>query len=107
MTETRSKYNAIITAIDGIKFASRAEARRYQELKLAERAGEISLLSLQPKFELTVNNVHVCNYVADFRYVEVDTGKIFIEDVKGMKTQVYTEETKGSSRTRRRSTTAR
>ena len=47
-----NKYHAIKTTVDGITFDSRAEARRYRELKLLERAGVIENLVLQPKFEL-------------------------------------------------------
>ena len=36
---TESKYHAKHTVIDGHTFPSRKEARRYQELKLMERAG--------------------------------------------------------------------
>ena len=36
-----NKYHAIKTTVDGITFDSRAEARRYRELKLLERAGVI------------------------------------------------------------------
>ncbi|MDD3747626.1 MAG: DUF1064 domain-containing protein, partial [Anaerostipes sp.] len=43
-----SKYGARKTVIDGITFDSKREAKRYQELKLLEQAGEISYLELQP-----------------------------------------------------------
>ncbi len=83
-----SKYRAIRTEIDGIQFASRAEAHRYGELRLLERSGIISGLSLQPKFPMIVNGAKVCTYIADFSYIE-KAGKLCIEDVKGMKTPVY------------------
>jgi len=83
----RSKYRNVRTEVDGIKFASRAEAKRYQELKILERAGEITRLDLQPRFDCWVNGNKVCTYVSDFRYF-TDVGQI-IEDVKGMKTPVY------------------
>lgn len=47
-----SKYRSEKTCVDGICFDSKKEARRYCELKLMERAGEISGLELQKKFEL-------------------------------------------------------
>ena len=71
----KSKYGAIKTTVDGITFDSKKEARRYLELKQAERAGDIEELELQPKFHLIVNNVNV--------------GKYVVEDCKGMKTPVY------------------
>lgn len=43
----------------------------------------------QQRFELTVNGVHVCNYMADFVYRDVETGNIVCEDVKGFHTDVY------------------
>ena len=46
------KYNAIPTTVDGIRFASKREARRYLELKLLQKAGHISDLELQPRFRL-------------------------------------------------------
>lgn len=47
-----SKYKNIKVMVDGIKFDSKAEARRYAELKLMEDTGHIKELKLQPKFEL-------------------------------------------------------
>lgn len=82
-----SKYGAKRTEVDGIVFASMAEARRYGELKLLERAGKIKDLELQPVYALIVNGVRVGNYIGDFRYVEGET--VVLEDVKGVKTPVY------------------
>lgn len=83
------KYGNIKTVIDGIKFDSKAEATRYCELKLLDRAGEITELQLQPSFELvpktaTENRVI---YKADFSYKE--NGKTVVEDVKGYRTRDY------------------
>ena len=50
----RPKYRAVPTVIDGIRFASKAEARRYGELRLLEQAGEIRDLVRQPRFALYV-----------------------------------------------------
>lgn len=94
----RSKYGAVKTTVDGVTFASKAEARRYQELRLLEKAGEVTELELQPKFPIYVSingrsrhmgDKPVCTYVADFRYRFGPTGILMIEDVKGMKTPVY------------------
>lgn len=84
-----SKYRSKRTTVDGITFASKAEARRYGELKLLERAGKIQGLELQPRFDLVVMGRKVARYVADFAYTERATGKPVLEDVKGMKTPVY------------------
>jgi hypothetical protein len=83
----RSKYGAVKTVVDGITFDSKAEARRYGELKLLEKAKYIRSLMLQPVFEFTVRDKAVFKYVADFTYLEGTTA--VIEDVKGMKTAVY------------------
>lgn len=86
---TRSKYGAKPTTVDGIRFASMAEARRYSELRLLEKAGEISGLELQPKFKLVVNGQHICTYIGDFRYRCKYTDPLITEDVKGILTPVY------------------
>lgn len=85
----RSKYGAVKTTVDGYTFASRAEARRYEELMLLGLAGELDNLELQPVFPLVVNGVSVGRYVADFAYREKATGAFVVEDVKGMRTPVY------------------
>lgn len=84
-----SKYRAKPTTVDGIRFASKKEASRYLELCLLQKAGEISLLQLQPAFVLEVSGTKVGRYVADFSYRDKKTGKIVYEDVKGFKTPVY------------------
>ncbi len=97
MSARNSKYGAIKTTIDGIVFASKAEARRYAELRLLEKAGEIKGLELQPKFPIYVarpgslsrTEKPVCTYIADFRYRQGPTGILTVEDVKGVKTAIY------------------
>lgn len=89
-----SKYNNKKTIIDNIKFDSKAEANRYIELKMLEKARKISDLELQPKFELQekyTNNkgekVRAITYKADFCYIE--NGKLVVEDVKGVETKEF------------------
>ena len=77
-----NKYGAIPTRVDGRLFASQAEARRYQELKLLQAAGEIDRLECQPRWRLVVNGLEVGSYIADFVYWTPD-GKRVVEDVKG------------------------
>jgi len=88
-----SKYGAIRTEVDGITFASKKEARRYSELKLLERAGEIAELRLQPRFPLKVNGHLICTYVGDFAYHPTFQGATMaqetVEDAKGFKTPAY------------------
>jgi hypothetical protein len=83
MSAKKHKYSARPTIVDGIKFASAKEARRYGELKLLQMAGKISQLELQPRYKLVIEE----SYVADFRYLE--NGKTVIEDVKGFLTADY------------------
>lgn len=68
--------------VDGLKFASKKEARRWGELKLLERAGEIRLLTHQPKFIFTHNDKLICSYVGDFSYINTSDGERIVEDVK-------------------------
>ncbi len=84
----RHKFGAIATVIDGHKFPSKAEAKRYQELRLLERAGEITDLRLQPRYDLHVNGRKIGAYVGDFCYL-TSHGAEVVEDVKGMKTPMY------------------
>ena len=84
----RNKYGNEKTVVDGITFASKAEARRYGELKLLERGGVIRDLELQPEFKLLGSGLTlVCKYVADFKYIE--QGMFIVEDVKGVRTPAY------------------
>ena len=85
------KYRNIKIEVDGIKFDSKAEYKRYTELKLFERVKNISALQLQVKFELQpsfVDNQGVkqraITYVADFVYKE--NNKIIVEDLKSVAT---------------------
>jgi hypothetical protein len=82
---TTPKYHAQPCVIDGIRFASKLEGRRYQQLKVMEQAGEIFDLMRQNKYSLHAPNGTVIGYyVADFVYMRGD--KIIIEDAKGVLT---------------------
>lgn len=82
------KYRAEPTIVDGIRFASKKEAKRYAELNLLAKAGEIGSLELQPKFVFSINGSKLFTYIADFAYWERG-GKRIVEDVKGVKTPLY------------------
>ena len=71
--------------VDGIVFASRREAYRYMELKILQKIGDITDLELQPVFKFPMG----FKYVADFRYWDKRLGYFIIEDVKGVKTEVF------------------
>jgi hypothetical protein len=83
-----NKYGNRKTVLDGITFDSVAEARRYQHLRLLERVGEISDLELQPVYVIEINGKVICRYYADFRY-RTNGGETEVEDVKGVRTDVY------------------
>lgn len=98
MKRNGHKFNAVRTEVDGVSFASKAEAHRYAELRLLEKAGKIESLELQPVFvlhaPLTTGTVRgALNATAlpvigkarmDFKYFRLDppTGWV-IEDFKG------------------------
>lgn len=91
----RNKFNARKTVVDGITFDSAREARRYQELKLMERAGEIIGLRRQVRFELIPafdcggKHYRPATYIADFVYTDCKTSAEVVEDCKGYRTGVY------------------
>lgn len=82
--------------IDGIKFDSKKEANRYQELKLMQRAGIITDLQRQVKYVLIPSQKgddgrvieRPCTYIADFVYID-ENGKTVVEDTKGYRTSDY------------------
>lgn len=82
-----TKYHAVKTTVDNIVFDSKREAARYSELKLLFRAGQITNLEIQPKFDFLLSGKKIFTYRPDFIYYE--NGRQIIEDVKGMKTPVY------------------
>lgn len=78
-----NKYLAKKTEVDDIRFDSKAEARRWGELKLMERVGQIEGLKRQVPFPLEVNGVQVARFVADFTYRTTFGSKgLVVEDVK-------------------------
>ena len=75
-------------------FDSQKEFNRYAELALMQRAGKISDLQRQVRFELIPAQYkdgkciyRSCTYVADFVYME--NGEKVVEDSKGFKTPEY------------------
>lgn len=90
-----SKYHSRKVIKDGMKFDSVKEYRRWCELSLLERAGQIRNLERQTPFELIpsqrINGKVVeraCKYVADFTY-RLPDGTYVVEDTKGVKTKDY------------------
>ena len=71
-----NKYRNKKVIVDDYIFDSIQESRRYKELKLLLRAGEISNLQLQPRFLLQEGfkkngkTYRKIEYVADFMYCQ-------------------------------------
>lgn len=84
-----NKYHARHTEVDGIRFDSLAESRRYCELRLLEQAGEITDLRVHPRYELLPKTAseRAVHYEGDFEYRE--GGLTVVEDVKGVATPVF------------------
>jgi len=80
-----SKYRNVRTEVDGIRFASKREARRWRELRLLLKAGEIQGLARQVQFMLPGGIV----YVSDFMYLTSDAWLLVVEDAKGVLTKEY------------------
>lgn len=80
----RNKYGAVKTVVDGITFDSKLEARQYAELKLREKAGEITALRYQTPFTLTVDGTAIGKYIADFYYRE--GWRYVVQEAKGKMT---------------------
>lgn len=85
----RNKYNARATVVDGIRFDSLAEARRYETLRLLERANEIRDLRVHTAWTLRIGERRICKYECDFEYWATKTGEHVVEDVKGHITREY------------------
>lgn len=91
-----NKYFNKKVMVDGIKFDSKKEATRYEQLKILKQTGLIRDLELQPTFVLQpayTNNkdekIRAVTYKADFMYFDTHLDKYIVEDVKGYKTDVY------------------
>ena len=71
-----NKYRNKKVQVDMYVFDSIRESQRYKELKLLERAGEISNLELQPKFLLQDSfkkngiTYRKIQFIADFSYCQ-------------------------------------
>ncbi len=107
----RSKYGAVKVCYDGQTFDSKKEFRRYTELKMLEKAGEIYNLRRQVKYVLIPEQREEptlitrgknkgemkqgkllekeCAYYADFVYNDFQTDKEIVEDCKGYRTKEF------------------
>lgn len=91
-----NKYGNHKVELDGYIFDSKKEARRYAELKLMEKAGEVKDLELQKEFVIQPSFIDgngkrqtAIKYIADFVYWKVDGDDLIyiIEDVKSPATR--------------------
>lgn len=89
------KYKNTKVVIDGHAFDSKKEGKRYIDLKLLQRAGQIQDLQMQVSFELMAGvkfenekrKKPAMKYIADFVYVDMETGLQVVEDVKSLATR--------------------
>lgn len=83
-------HNRKVILPNGEVYASEKEYKRWKELQLMERAGMISDLQKQVRFELIPKQTgeRKCEYVADFVYTN-DKGNKVVEDAKGVRTKDY------------------
>ena len=99
-----NKYGNRKVKRDGMVFDSKREADRWTELKLLEKAGQISDLRRQVKYELIPTQYsdweytqrgkkkvveREASYIADFVYHDNVLGTEVVEDAKGMRTEAY------------------
>ena len=110
----RNKYYSKKISADGMIFDSKKEFKRWNELRMLEKSGQIRDLKRQVKFVLipaqrepdTIGPKggikpgrlleREVAYIADFTYLqplpfadEADTGVLVVEDTKGMRTKDY------------------
>lgn len=96
LEKRQNKYNAQSVVFGGIRFASKAEGARYQQLLILEKSGDITDLTVFPRFVLQKAFEDVWGehhrkiaYTADFKYVVEGKGgigeQVVVEDVKGGK----------------------
>ncbi len=81
LNKIRHKYSAKRTELDGIKFASKKEARRYEELKLLQISGDVVFFLRQVPLFLPGGIKHVIDYLIFW-----SSGTVTFEDVKGYDT---------------------
>lgn len=82
------KYRNKPTVVDGIRFDSKAEAKRYGELKMLKQAGEVLWFARQVSFDLPGGIRYVADFVVCWR-AENCLHYTTVEDVKGFRTKEY------------------
>lgn len=87
-----SKYRAIPTRIDGIRFASIRESEYYSSLKLLQSQGTIRYFLMQVPFHLPGKPTCV-RYIVDFLEFWAN-GEIRFTDCKGARTRQFIDKKK-------------
>ena len=80
----RSKYNAVPTVVDGIRFASKAEARYYSCIQFAKASGAVTNFLRQVPFHLDGGDKYVCDFMVFYA-----DGRMEVIDVKGFETATF------------------
>lgn len=90
------KYGNQTVIVDGMRFDSLKEARRWGELRLLEKGGDITDLQRQVKIELQgrdgpllTRTGRKMKLTVDFTYIDKCTGLTVYEDAKGAVTRDY------------------
>ena len=91
-----NKYHNKKVIYKDIRFSSKKEMQRYKDLELLESTDYICNLELQKKFLLQEGYTNAegkkrrpIYYIADFYYYDYIDNKWVVEDVKGVRTDVY------------------
>jgi DnaJ-class molecular chaperone len=87
------KYSNKYVKLDGFSFDSQAEATRYGELVYRVKAGEISQLRVHTRWGLYCAGqggvvVKIADYESDLDYIETESGRLVVEDVKSAATRL-------------------
>ncbi len=81
----KHKFKAKPQEYEGIKFASKKELKRYKELQVLQRCGEVLFFLRQVPLRLAGGVKYICDYLVFWANEDVT-----FEDVKGMRTPMYT-----------------
>jgi hypothetical protein len=78
----RAKYNNEKVVYNDMTFDSRKEYRVYRDCELLLKAGKIGQLRRQVRYDLKYEDRLICKYYADIVYMDAETGKDVVIDVK-------------------------
>lgn len=80
----KHKFKAQVSYSDGIRFSSKKERKRYDELKFLQEQGEVLFFLRQVPFHLQGGVKYICDFMVFWKNNDID-----FEDVKGFKTDMY------------------